>query len=112
MALPYRNAHRRTRTRRPRSARRLPTAPALPLQTGLRSDHPTLRSASAAWQATSVGQLLSGRGEGLSLLHDIGDENDAFGIASLATRMGRFGRYLEAIAFFDHAGRLPLDGKL
>src|SRR5439155_24201406 len=55
---------------------------------------------------------LSGRGEGLSLLHDIGDENDGLGVARLAARMGGFGRYLEAIAFFDRAGRLPLDGKL
>src|SRR5262245_40814364 len=29
-----------------------------------------------------------------------------------ATGVGRFRRYMEAIAFFDHPGRLPLDGEL
>src|SRR5262252_415714 len=60
----------------------------------------------------ATAKRLGGRGEGLSLLHDIGDENDALGVASLAARMGRFRRYVEAIAFLDHPGRLPLDGKL
>src|SRR5262245_50340945 len=52
------------------------------------------------------------RGEGLSLLHDIGDEDDALGVARLATRMGRFGRDVEAIAFLEHTGRLTLYRKL
>src|SRR6516225_6906210 len=60
----------------------------------------------------ATAKRLGGRGEGLSLLHDIGDENDALGVASLAARTGCFRRYVEAIAFLDHPGRLPLDGKL
>jgi hypothetical protein len=49
---------------------------------------------------------------GFSLLHNIGDKNSGLGVASLSTRMGRFGRYLEAIAYFEYAGRLTLYGKL
>src|SRR2546426_9303978 len=62
--------------------------------------------------AASKRACLGWRCEGLSLLHDIGDENSALGAAGLATRMGRFRRYLEAIAWFEHAGRLTLYGKL
>src|SRR5215467_11754 len=69
------------------------------------------RNAQAAY-VTSKAKRLGGRGEGLSLLHDIGDENDAPGVPRLATRMGRFRRDVEAVAFLDHPGRLPLDGKL
>src|SRR2546427_13022761 len=52
------------------------------------------------------------RGEGLSLFHNIGDQNSGLGVARLAARMGRFGRYLEGISCFEHAGRLALYGKL
>src|SRR5262252_9859986 len=52
------------------------------------------------------------RGEGLSLLHDISNENSALGAAGLAARMRRVRRDLEAIACFDRAGGLTLDGKL
>src|SRR6266481_3684754 len=86
MALPYRNAQHHAREQRPASTARQA------------NDHPAKRSGR--------------RGERLSLLHDIGDENDALGVAGLAPRMGRFGRYVEAIAFFEHAGRLTLYGKL
>src|SRR5438094_3140497 len=56
---------------------------------------------------------LSGRrGEGLSLLHDISDEDYALGAAGLAARMRRVGRNLEAIAGFDRARGLTLDGEL
>src|SRR5262249_55385466 len=44
--------------------------------------------------------------------HDIGDENDGLGVARFAARVGRFRRYLDGIAFFDRAGRLPLDRQL
>src|SRR6202030_4709067 len=55
----------------------------------------------------------SGRsGEGLSLLHDVGDEDDGLCGAGLAARMGRFRRYLEGVALLDGAGRLALHGKL
>jgi hypothetical protein len=54
---------------------------------------------------------LSWRCERLSLLHNIGDKISGLGVAWLAARMGRFGRYLEAITGFDRAGRLTLNGK-
>src|SRR3981081_2443096 len=54
----------------------------------------------------------SWRCEGLSLLHNIGDQNSGLGVARLATGMGRSGRYLEGIAYFECAGRLTLYGKL
>src|ERR1700674_3052778 len=71
-------------------------------------------AASATRQANErqLHKCLGWRCEGLSLLHNIGDENSGLGVARLATRMGRFGRYLEGIACFDRAGRLTLYGKL
>src|SRR5262245_19997492 len=80
-------------------------------RTSPRSCYTLIRAHRAATKPAPA-QRLGRRGEGLSLLHDIGDENDALGVASLTTRMGRFGRDVEAIAFFERAGRLTLDGKL
>jgi hypothetical protein len=71
-------------------------------------------SASTTRQANErqLQQCLSWRCEGLSLLHNIGDENSGLGVAGLTPRMRRFGRYLEGIACLDSAGRLTLYGKL
>jgi hypothetical protein len=80
-------------------------------RTSPRSCYTLIREHGAASKRAPA-QRLGRRGEGLSLLYDIGDENDALGVASLTTRMRRFGRDVEAIAFFDRAGRLTLDGKL
>lgn len=52
------------------------------------------------------------RRERLPLLNHVGDENSGPGVARLTARVWRFGRYLEGIAGFDHAGRLTLDGNL
>src|SRR5271166_6090324 len=58
-----------------------------------------------------VRHLLSGRCKGLSLLHHVGDENSCFRFPRFTARMRRFRRYLEAIAWFNGAGWLTLNGK-
>src|SRR5215472_13217985 len=55
---------------------------------------------------------LSRRCERLSLLHNIGDQNSGSDFWRFATRVGRFGRYLEAIAGLDCAGWLTFYGQL
>src|SRR6266487_2124712 len=62
--------------------------------------------------STPAERALGWRREGLTLLHNIGDENPGLGGARLATRMRRFGRYLEAIACLECPGRLTLYWKL
>ena len=56
--------------------------------------------------------LLRWRCQGLSLLHNIGDQNSGLSVARLTPRVWRLGGYLEGIACFDCAGRLTLYGKL
>src|SRR5262249_51328517 len=80
-------------------------------RTSRRSWYTLIRERRAASKRAPA-QRSGWRGEGLSLLHDIGDEDDALGVARLATRMGRFGRDVEAIAFLEHTGRLTLYRKL
>src|SRR5439155_19300810 len=55
---------------------------------------------------------LGWRCQGLSLLHNIGDENSGLGGARLTTRVCRLGGDLDAIACFERTGRLTFDGKL
>src|SRR5262249_35346772 len=110
-ALPYRNAQ----AAYPRSASGWRghsggAGAAATEETSLRSSYSSSRKRCVASKRATA-KRLGGRGEGLSLLQDIGDENDALGVASLAARMGCFRRYLEAIAFLYHPGRLPLGGK-
>ena len=62
-------------------------------------------------QLAESGYWLSGRREGLSLLHHVGDENSCFRFPRFTARMRRFRRYLEAIAWFNGAGWLTLNGK-
>ena len=62
-------------------------------------------------QLAESGYWLSGRCEGLSLLHHVGDENSCFRFPGFTARMRRFRRYLEAIAWFNGAGWLTLNGK-
>ena len=62
-------------------------------------------------QLAESGYWLSGRCEGLSLLHHVGDENSCFRFPRFTARMRRFRRYLEAIAWFNGAGWLTLNGK-
>ena len=62
-------------------------------------------------QLAESGCWLSGRCEGFSLLHHVGDENPCFRFPRFTARMGRFRRYLEAIAWFNGAGWLTLNGK-
>jgi len=61
-------------------------------------------------QLAESGYRLSGRCDGLSLLHHVGDENPCFHFPRLTARMRRFRRYLEAIAWFNGAGWLTLNG--
>jgi hypothetical protein len=61
-------------------------------------------------RCTESGYQLSGRCKGLSLLHHVGDENSCSRFPRFTARMRRFRRYLEAIAWFNGAGWLTLNG--
>jgi hypothetical protein len=54
----------------------------------------------------------AGDARGFSFLHNVCDENDGLDVGRLTACMGCLGRYLEAIAFLDRAGRLTLYGAL
>ena len=64
------------------------------------------------WRALQLAESyqLSGRCEGLSLLHYVGDEYSCFRFPRFTARMRHFRRYLEAIAWFNGASWLTLDG--
>src|SRR5262249_21145604 len=107
-ALPYRNA----RAASPRSARGWRghsggAGAAATEETSLRSSYSSSRKRCVASKRATA-KRLGGRGEGVSLLHDISDENDALGVAGLATGMGPFRRLGGAIAFVVPPGALPL----
>src|SRR5262245_35791717 len=53
-----------------------------------------------------------GRGEGLSLLHHVGDDEPRLGGAGLAAAMHRVRRDVESIARFEHACVLAPDREL